>query len=1049
MAYRVKFINVEEGAEHNAHLPHHPTIRLFNTNVDQKTNGIDTFQFSISNDNPAAIHIKEMKTLVQVIDEDTGDLEFEGRILRQSGDYRNNMTERRYNAEDCIAFLHDTKQMPQELKGKPSDIFKFIVERHNALAEPWKQFAVGTCEIDTYRIYSNDPEDQAVRVILKVGDQATIRPTATKIYSKFGGQPLKMANWIKGVTLRVEDTRYVGNELFYNLSRTVNGHKIIEGIVSEKDIIETLGTKNPELTGYDLPYGKGDKAKLKPTATTYYVTADGEGATSIPAKYLTYEYDIGGYAEEKDRYSIYRNSIPIAWVDKKDLIFTKRTTALVETKAPPVSKVNGRYPKGTQVRIKRGVTQYYVSSTTNNPTTIPTNYNGINYRNVSFTLGDFAGRTKRYTIIHNGVIIAWIPEDSLDFGQLGLPSEQVVRKQTAYTEHVRSIEVELDYRMGSYDAIREHLLEPFRAEIEWEMVEGVRTLHIRNRAGVETDEEIRVGLNLIEAQRDFDPSDVPTVIIPIGRVPREERETTTPPEVSSSGSTSGRLSQPTAKKFDASKSKAASPVSISGWSESWVNRFRLNAADPPHVTGAYIDNFLRRYYPDSPLIGAGKLIKDMSDYFGIAAGAAMGVWAKESTFGRGEPGKSHYNYGCIVKTSKWPGVWYNGRQWNNYPNQRVGIAEWFQLVRDGYTNPGAPFYSRNYREFLNFYSPTFENNQATFKNLMWGILKSFGYDVNDTTTKQNYSKKGEDTRSINLNTGAGSAPKPPSTNAVTSMTEKAVKRALAQVGGRYVWGGVSYRANDCSGLIYEAYRYAGFPINHRCTTYTIAQQTPPFKRISASQAQRGDLVIQHNGGHVAILLGTPSSGAGIVHAATPAMGIITQKSITNVNGYYRVMAPNSGGGSNAPSTNRGMFSHYPTIPSKSRVNYGFAAPGYTSHRGTDIVYLDGSSEIYAVDSGVVEAGQSNCFVGNRSCGGGWGNYVRIKHANGWSTLYAHLSSLNVRVGQTVTAGQVIGQMGNTGRSDGKHLHLELWQPNGTRVDAEKHLDFSGYKQLFK
>ena len=102
-----------------------------------------------------------------------------------------------------------------------------------------------------------------------------------------------------------------------------------------------------------------------------------------------------------------------------------------------------------------------------------------------------------------------------------------------------------------------------------------------------------------------------------------------------------------------------------------------------------------------------------------------------------------------------------------------------------------------------------------------------------------------------------------------------------------------------------------------------------------------------------------------------------------------------------------------------------------------------------MDSGVVEAGQSSCFVGDRNCGGGWGNYVRIKHANGWSTLYAHLSSLNVRVGQTVTAGQVVGMMGNTGRSDGKHLHLELWQPNGNRVDAEKYLDFSGYKQLFK
>ena len=288
----------------------------------------------------------------------------------------------------------------------------------------------------------------------------------------------------------------------------------------------------------------------------------------------------------------------------------------------------------------------------------------------------------------------------------------------------------------------------------------------------------------------------------------------------------------------------------------------------------------------------------------------------------------------------------------------------------------------------------------------------------------------------------------PSGGGIDAMTEQAVQRALSQVGGRYVYGGVAYRANDCSGLIYESYRHAGFPINHRCTTATIAQQQSPFRKITAGEAKRGDLVVQHNGGHVAILLGAPNSGAGIVHAATPALGIITQTSITNVNGYYRVLS-GVGGGNSSPQTNGGMFSHYPTTPANSQINYGFAAPGYTSHRGTDIVYLDSRSEIYAVGSGVVEVAQTGCTVGNRECGGGWGNYIRIKHPNGYSTLYAHLASLNVSQGKTVTAGQVIGKMGNTGRSDGKHLHLELWEPNGNRIDPEGSLDFTGYKQLFK
>ena len=57
--------------------------------------------------------------------------------------------------------------------------------------------------------------------------------------------------------------------------------------------------------------------------------------------------------------------------------------------------------------------------------------------------------------------------------------------------------------------------------------------------------------------------------------------------------------------------------------------------------------------------------------------------------------------------------------------------------------------------------------------------------------------------------------------------------------------------------------------------------------------------------------------------------------------------------------------------------------------------------------------------------GGYGNYIVIRHSNGVQTLYAHLSSLNVGVGSYVGQGQVIGGMGNTGRSTGTHLHFEV------------------------
>lgn len=121
-------------------------------------------------------------------------------------------------------------------------------------------------------------------------------------------------------------------------------------------------------------------------------------------------------------------------------------------------------------------------------------------------------------------------------------------------------------------------------------------------------------------------------------------------------------------------------------------------------------------------------------------------------------------------------------------------------------------------------------------------------------------------------------------------------------------------------------------------------------------------------------------------------------------------------------------------PVKYKYISRFATNG---HRGDDLCAAEGT-EIYAAADGVVLAAQEHYS---------WGNFVEIDHgtdANGlrWVTLYAHMQSCAVQVGQTVTAGQVIGYVGSTGNATGNACHFEM-QVNGTLVEPRYFTAYGG------
>lgn len=108
------------------------------------------------------------------------------------------------------------------------------------------------------------------------------------------------------------------------------------------------------------------------------------------------------------------------------------------------------------------------------------------------------------------------------------------------------------------------------------------------------------------------------------------------------------------------------------------------------------------------------------------------------------------------------------------------------------------------------------------------------------------------------------------------------------------------------------------------------------------------------------------------------------------------------------------------VPTTGRVTgiVGAYCSSGLPHGGIDIAAATGTP-VRAADGGVVS------IAGTRADSASYGVFVRLHHGTRYRTLYAHLSSVAVKPGQTVAEGQVIGYVGSTGRSSGPHLHFEV------------------------
>lgn len=277
-----------------------------------------------------------------------------------------------------------------------------------------------------------------------------------------------------------------------------------------------------------------------------------------------------------------------------------------------------------------------------------------------------------------------------------------------------------------------------------------------------------------------------------------------------------------------------------------------------------------------------------------------------------------------------------------------------------------------------------------------GIIKSYNLTEYDEFAIKNWGKGGSSQPSL----GGSRA--------------QFVELVTKQSGKAYVWGGKGPNSFDCSGLIYWALKQLG--INYAGTSST---QWAMVERIKETDLKPGDLIFYgpNASRHVSIYIGPGKC----FEAKSPSEGIGygNYKTAGDIVGFGRIKELSDG----ASGTTNGDKNYiFPITNPQVTSEYGYRSSplggGSELHNAIDLVNGNPATPVMAAMSGtVVEA--SGKYLG------WYGNYVVIQHSNGKYTGYAHLSSIQVTVGQKVKQGQQIGNMGTTGPSTGPHLHFQI------------------------